>query len=98
MKEVRGTEQSSVSAKDRNLERNYHIIFSLCLEVSPNFKDSRLNAYFADGWNQIDAFVVFVSVFSLALPSYKSLRAWRAIRPLRLAIRFEEVSLPFVGY
>jgi len=59
--------------------------------VSPDLTDYRLNAYLADGWNQIDAFVVIVALVSILFPEYQGLRALRAVRPLRLAIRFEEI-------
>ena len=48
-------------------------------------------SYLADGWNQVDALVVVVSVLGLVYTEYQVLRALRALRPLRLAIRFEEV-------
>jgi hypothetical protein len=51
------------------------------------------DAYFADGWNILDCFVVAVSIFSVitaddkSLQSLGSLRALRALRPLKLVNR-----------
>jgi hypothetical protein len=51
------------------------------------------DAYFADGWNILDCFVVAVSIFSVitvddkSLRSLGSLRALRALRPLKLVNR-----------
>jgi len=60
---------------------------------SPDLTNARLNAYFADGWNQLDGFVVFISIISIMFPQYAGLRALRAVRPLRLAIRFDGVRV-----
>jgi len=49
--------------------------------------------YFSDPWNWLDAFIVVVSFVTLAAPQYQMLRAIRALRPLRLVNRYEDLKI-----
>ena len=51
------------------------------------------DAYLADPWYRIDAFVVLVAVASLALPELTLLRALRAMRPLRVIARVPRIKV-----
>ena len=54
------------------------------------------NPYLRDVWNWLDVVVVGISMFTLAFERYKSfrvMRAFRAIRPLRLVKRFPGMRL-----
>jgi len=68
--------------------------------LSPDLTDKRQNAYLADGWNRVDAFVVVTAIFSIFNEFFSvsdnwlsSVKALRAIRPLRLAIRLEKIRV-----
>mmetsp|Transcript_75812 Transcript_75812/g.164111 ORF Transcript_75812/g.164111 Transcript_75812/m.164111 type:complete len:115 (-) Transcript_75812:70-414(-) len=56
-------------------------------------------AYFSDGWNILDFFIVMVSIIdflitdSTKLKALKALRAFRALRPLRMISRNEGLKL-----
>merc|ERR1719461_2242227 len=55
---------------------------------------SRLhNSYLSSKWNQLDGFVVLVSVLGVIFPDQKMLRALRAIRPLRIAVRIQQIKV-----
>jgi hypothetical protein len=51
------------------------------------------NAYLKSWWNRLDAFVVLVAIFGLIFPSASVLRGLRAIRPIRIAIRIQQVRV-----
>jgi len=51
------------------------------------------NSYLSSKWNQLDAFVVFISVLGVIFPEQKMLRALRAIRPLRIAVRIKQIKV-----
>lgn len=50
-------------------------------------------AYWSDNWNRLDAAVVFFTILALILPDVRPLRALRAVRPLRLAIRVPAIKV-----
>jgi len=50
------------------------------------------NSYFSSKWNQLDAFVVMISVLVLISPS-KVLQGLRGIRPLRIAVRIQPIKI-----
>ena len=56
-------------------------------------------AYLRDGWNILDFLIVLVSILALTLPpsieGVKQLRAFRAIRPMRLVSRYEALKVTF---
>merc|ERR1719461_696111 len=55
---------------------------------------SRLhNSYLSSKWNQLDGFVVLVSVLGVIFPDQRMLRALRAIRPLRIAVRIQQIKV-----
>jgi len=60
---------------------------------SVNLDNKCTTAYWSDNWNKLDAMVVFFSVLSLFYTDIKFLRALRAIRPLRLAIRIPAIKV-----
>lgn len=51
------------------------------------------NAYMASNWDRLDFLVVVVGVISLIDSSLTAFRALRAIRPLRIAIRVQQVKV-----
>jgi len=51
------------------------------------------NSYFSSNWNKLDFAVVAFSVFGLAFESLAIFRVLRAIRPLRVAIRIQQVKI-----
>ena len=55
------------------------------------------NAYLRDGWNLLDAFIVAISLFSLGFGgnggSFKALRAFRTLKPLRSIKRAHGLKL-----
>jgi len=63
--------------------------------LSSDLTDKRQNAYLADGWNRVDAFVVATAIFAIFNVDnrFASFKALRAIRPLRLAIRLEKIRV-----
>jgi len=50
-------------------------------------------AYWHDNWNRLDAIVVFFTILAIILPDVRPLRALRAVRPLRLAIRVPAIKV-----
>jgi len=57
-----------------------------------NLSDRCNNSYFSSKWNQLDAFVVMISVLVLISPS-KVLQGLRGIRPLRIAVRIQPIKI-----
>jgi hypothetical protein len=57
-----------------------------------NMSDRCNNSYFSSKWNQLDAFVVMISVLVLISPS-KVLQGLRGIRPLRIAVRIQPIKV-----
>lgn len=51
------------------------------------------NAYIASNWNCLDGFVVVVSIIGLLFPEAGVFRSLRAIRPLRIAVRVEQIKV-----
>merc|ERR1719233_1349653 len=51
------------------------------------------NSYLSSKWNQLDAFVVLVSVLGVLMPSNRMLRGVRGIRPLRIAVRIQAIKV-----
>jgi len=51
------------------------------------------NSYLSSKWNQLDAFVVFVSVLGFIAPDQKVIQGLRGIRPLRIAVRLEATKV-----
>jgi len=51
------------------------------------------NAYMSSNWNRLDGFVVLVSVLGAFFPNLTMFRAFRAIRPLRIAVRIDQVKV-----
>jgi len=51
------------------------------------------NSYLSSKWNQLDAFVVLVSILGVLMPSNKMLRGVRGIRPLRIAVRIQPIKV-----
>merc|ERR1712045_73967 len=51
------------------------------------------NAYMSSNWNRLDGFVVVVSVLGAFFPNFTMFRAFRAIRPLRIAVRIDQVKV-----
>lgn len=49
--------------------------------------------YFRSYWNWLDAFVVLVSIVSLAAPQFAIARALRALRPLRVVVRSDNIKV-----
>ena len=90
--------------KDPNSDSSF-ILYSMDICITTIFSAEMLlkmfsfglygtkDAYFTDGWNILDCFVVAISIFSVitvddkSLHSLGSLRALRALRPLKLVNR-----------
>jgi len=51
------------------------------------------NSYLSSKWNQLDAFVVFVSILGVLFPNNRMLRGVRGIRPLRIAVRIQAIKV-----
>jgi len=51
------------------------------------------NSYLSSKWNQLDAFVVFVSILGVLMPNNRMLRGVRGIRPLRIAVRLQAIKV-----
>merc|ERR1719193_1799998 len=51
------------------------------------------NSYLSSKWNQLDAFVVLVSILGVLMPSNRMLRGVRGIRPLRIAVRIQAIKV-----
>ena len=66
-------------------------VFSV--EMLLKFMAFGIKGYFRDRWNILDAAIVLVSVASLWLTRVRSLRAFRALRPLRLVNRQPSLRL-----
>ena len=50
-------------------------------------------AYLRDSWNQLDALVVVIALVALAFPGFSVARSLRALRPLRVIVRSEQVKV-----
>jgi len=51
------------------------------------------NSYLSSKWNQLDAFVVIVSILGVLMPADRFIRGVRGIRPLRIAVRIEPIKV-----
>jgi hypothetical protein len=51
------------------------------------------HAYLRSAWNILDFFIVVVSLLSLALPDVSALRSLRALRPLRVVVRSQQIQV-----
>lgn len=60
---------------------------------SVNLDNRCTTAYWSDNWNRLDALVVFFTILTLIWSQIKFLRALRAVRPLRLAIRVPAIKV-----
>eukprot|EP00494_Astrolonche_serrata_P030519 UN30787 len=58
--------------------------------IADGFIDGE-NSYLRDNWNRVDAFVVVVALISLGISDVAVLRAFRAVRPIRVGIRIKQV-------
>lgn len=54
-------------------------------------------SYMADPWNWLDAIVVVGSLVGLVFPQVTIIRVLRAFRPLRIAVRLEEVRVVIIA-
>ena len=71
---------------------------ALCVIYSSEKNET---VYFEEGWNQLDFFIVAVSVTDMLFDSsgnskfkaLKALRAFRGLRPLRMISRYEGLKL-----
>ena len=62
------------------------------LEILLAFLAHAGKEYFQDGWRMFDAFILAISVASLALTNVKSIRALRVLRVLRLTKKFRNLK------
>jgi len=82
--EFRDMVQDSGEPSDEELEQIIH---------SWNMTARNHNAYIASNWNCLDGFVVVVSIIGLLFPTVGVFRSLRAIRPLRIAVRVEQIKV-----
>ncbi|CAF1300247.1 unnamed protein product, partial [Adineta steineri] len=80
-------------------DKIFTIIFTL--ELILKWFAYGIRDYFKTGWNRLDFFIVFISIFGNLLdwfdianiPAFKSMRTLRALRPLRILSRFEAIKI-----
>jgi len=53
---------------------------------------SASNSYLRDAWNLLDCSVVVASWLAISFPSFIALRAFRALRPLRVIVRSDQIK------
>jgi len=55
--------------------------------------DRMHNSYLSSKWNQLDAFVVIVSIFGVIMPSNTFFRGVRGIRPFRIVVHIKPIKV-----
>ena len=70
------------------------IVHGLLFSKTPPKYEKVATAYLCDPWNRLDGLIVGVSIIILFnIPGIDGLRAFRALRPLRLVSRYEDLKL-----
>jgi len=70
------------------------IVHGLFINKTPTTKFELADAYFKSPWNRLDFFIVVVSLIALTDQDWvKPLKAFRALRPLRLVSRYENLKI-----
>ena len=60
---------------------------------SYNLSSHNYNSYMSSNWDRLDCFVVICGLISLFFPQLAVFRVLRAIRPLRVAVRFRQIKV-----